>query len=99
MAGEGQLKEQAKYQWDRLNVEGCKIINEILTATPERKQHSSNRRTNQVSSRLQTYFSTSTTTQREKNTLGSNHQPDWRQMLSMSQQYPVAIGLEGEVSQ
>ena len=36
MAGEGQLKEQAKYQWDRLDVEGCKITNEILTATPER---------------------------------------------------------------
>ena len=36
MAGEGQLKEQAKYQWDRLDMEGCKIINEILTATPEK---------------------------------------------------------------
>ena len=27
---------QTKYQWDRLNVEGCKIINKILTATPEK---------------------------------------------------------------
>ena len=40
MAGEGQLKEQAKYQWDRLDAEGCKIINEILTATPERVEWS-----------------------------------------------------------
>ena len=36
MAGEGQLKEQAKYQWDRLDAEGCKIIKEILTATLEK---------------------------------------------------------------
>ena len=36
MAGEGQLKEQAKYQWDRLDTEGCKIMNKILTATPEK---------------------------------------------------------------
>ena len=34
---EGQLKEQAKYQWNRLDAEGpCRIINEILTATPEK---------------------------------------------------------------
>ena len=36
MAGEGKLKEQGKYQLDRLDSGGHKIINEILTATPER---------------------------------------------------------------
>ena len=36
MAGEGQLKEQTKYQWDRLDMEGHRIRNEILTATPEK---------------------------------------------------------------
>ena len=36
MAGEGQLREQTKYQWDWLDMERCKIINKILTATPER---------------------------------------------------------------
>ena len=32
--GEGQLKDQAKYQWDRLDAEGRKIIKKILIATP-----------------------------------------------------------------
>ena len=36
MVGEGQLKEQAKHQWDRLDAEGHRIINEILTATPKK---------------------------------------------------------------
>ena len=38
--GEGQLKEQAKHQWDRLDAEGRRIINEILTATPEKVEWS-----------------------------------------------------------
>ena len=36
MAGEGQYKEQAKYQWDKLDMEGCRLINGMLTATPEK---------------------------------------------------------------
>ena len=27
MAGESQLMEQAKKQWEKIDVEGCKIIN------------------------------------------------------------------------
>ena len=114
MAGEGQLREQAKYQWDRLDMEGCKILNKILTATPERvewlegaepkftrkKTSKATRVAYDTKTKRYTYhdnnvvaagepirletsdtFSTSATTQREKNTLGSNHQPDWRQTL------------------
>ena len=36
MAGEGQLKKQAKHQWDRLDAEECRIVNKILTATPKK---------------------------------------------------------------
>ena len=36
MVGEGQLKEQAKHQWERLDAEGCKIINNLLTAAMEK---------------------------------------------------------------
>ena len=35
MVGEGQLKEQARQQWERLNTEGVKIINKPLTADTE----------------------------------------------------------------
>ena len=31
MAGEGQLMEQARKLWERLNAKGQKIINELLT--------------------------------------------------------------------
>ena len=34
--GEGQLREQAKKQWERINAEGCKIINDLLVADKER---------------------------------------------------------------
>ena len=36
MAGEGQLKEQANQQWERLDMEGHKIINDLLTADVEK---------------------------------------------------------------
>ena len=36
MVGEGQLKEQARQQWERLDVEGHQIINEVLTADTEK---------------------------------------------------------------
>ena len=36
MAGEDQLKEQAKHQWDRLDTEEHRIVNKILTATPKK---------------------------------------------------------------
>ena len=36
MAGEGQLNEQGKHQWKRLNVEGHKIINNLQTADAEK---------------------------------------------------------------
>ena len=32
MAGEGQLREQAKKQWEKIDAEGCKIINDLLVA-------------------------------------------------------------------
>ena len=35
MAGESHLKERAKTQWDRLDVEGRNLINGILTAETE----------------------------------------------------------------
>ena len=36
MVEEGQLKEKAKHQVDRLNVEGHRIINKVLTADAEK---------------------------------------------------------------
>ena len=36
MLGEGQLREQAKKQWERIDAEGCKIINDLLVADKER---------------------------------------------------------------
>ena len=35
MLGEGQLREQAKKQWERIDAEGCKIINDLLVAEKE----------------------------------------------------------------
>ena len=35
MVGESHLKEQGKTQWERLDVEGCNLINGILTAKME----------------------------------------------------------------
>ena len=34
--GEGQLREQAKKQWERIDAEGHKIINNLLVADRER---------------------------------------------------------------
>ena len=36
MSGEGQLREQAKKQWEKIDAEGCKIINNLLVADKER---------------------------------------------------------------
>ena len=36
MVGEGQWKEQAKHQSDRLDMKGRRIVNKILTATPKK---------------------------------------------------------------
>ena len=36
MAGESQLMEQAKKQWEKLDAEGHKIINDLITADTER---------------------------------------------------------------
>ena len=36
MSGEGQLREQAKKQWERIDAEGRKIINDLLVADKER---------------------------------------------------------------
>ena len=36
MAGESQLMEQAKKQWEKLDAEDCKIINDLITADTER---------------------------------------------------------------
>ena len=36
MAGESHLTEQAKKQWEKLNAEGHKIINDLLTTEAER---------------------------------------------------------------
>ena len=36
MLGEGQLREQAKKQWKRIDAEGRKIINDLLLADKER---------------------------------------------------------------
>ena len=36
MVGESQLMEQAKKQWEKLDAEGHKIINDLITADTER---------------------------------------------------------------
>ena len=36
MAGESQLMEQAKKQWEKLDAEGHKIINDLITEDTER---------------------------------------------------------------
>ena len=36
MSGEGQFREQAKKQWEKLDAEGCKIINDLLVADKDR---------------------------------------------------------------
>ena len=36
MVGESQLREQAKKQWEKIDVEGCKIINDLIVADKER---------------------------------------------------------------
>ena len=72
MAGEGQLKEQANYQWDRLDTEGCKLISKILTATPEKVKWPEG--TEPKFTRM--HFFTSAIILIEKNTLGLNYQPD-----------------------
>ena len=36
MSGEGQYREQAKKQWEKLDVEGCKIINDLIVADKDR---------------------------------------------------------------
>ena len=36
MAGEGQFREQAKKQWEKLDAEGHKIINDLLVADTDR---------------------------------------------------------------
>ena len=36
MMGEGQLREQAKKQWEKIDAEGHKIINDLLVADKER---------------------------------------------------------------
>ena len=36
MSGEGQFREQAKKQWEKLDGEGCKIINDLLVADKDR---------------------------------------------------------------
>ena len=36
MSGEGQYREQAKKQWEKLDVEGHKIINDLIVADKDR---------------------------------------------------------------
>ena len=36
MSGEGQFREQAKKQWEKLDAEGCKIINDLLVSDKDR---------------------------------------------------------------
>ena len=36
MSGEDQFREQAKKQWEKLDAEGCKIINDLLVADKDR---------------------------------------------------------------
>ena len=40
MAGEGQLREQAKYQWNRLDAKGHKIMNKIHQEPSAWEHHS-----------------------------------------------------------
>ena len=36
MVGESQLREQAKKQWEKIDAEGCKIINNLIIEEKER---------------------------------------------------------------
>ena len=36
MVGESQLMAQAKKQWEKIDAEGCKIINDLITEDTER---------------------------------------------------------------
>ena len=36
MSGEDQYREQAKKQWEKLDSEGCKIINDLIVADKDR---------------------------------------------------------------
>ena len=36
MSGEGQFREQAKKQWEKLDAEGHKIINDLIVADKDR---------------------------------------------------------------
>ena len=36
MSGEGQYREQAKKHWEKLDAEGCKIINDLIVADKDR---------------------------------------------------------------
>ena len=36
MSGEGQYREQAKKQWEKLDAEVCKIINDLIVADKDR---------------------------------------------------------------
>ena len=36
MSGEGQYREQAKKLWEKLDVEGCKIINDLIVVDRDR---------------------------------------------------------------
>ena len=36
MSGEGQFREHVKKQWEKLDAEGCKIINKLLVAEKDR---------------------------------------------------------------
>ena len=36
LSGEGQFREQAKKQWEELDTEGCKIINDLLVSDKDR---------------------------------------------------------------
>ena len=36
MSGEGQYRDQAKKHWEKLDAEGCKIINDLIVADTDR---------------------------------------------------------------
>ena len=36
MSAEGQYREQARNQWEKLDAEGCKIINDLIVADKDR---------------------------------------------------------------
>ena len=36
MVGQSQLMEQAKKQWEKIDAEGCKIINDLIAEDTER---------------------------------------------------------------